>query len=195
MSEPVQGSLGASAPSCGSPTGREPSSDAAFERLMDDMQVLYAMRAGHTVSQDDIDALNRLDAHWRSEEERATDAYHRGWTDSSRKNGGEALVAAEARASDQWAEAAMQKFMRLLAERRRDAALEALGDAYKFISQPTRMETPKGGPKTATYRVEGYNALTAKIRAVLFPSEAREGERSEVRANQKAQPQKDPNHV
>jgi hypothetical protein len=53
----------------------------------------------------------------------------------------------------------------LLAEHR--ALSEALADAYRFISSPVRMETPKGGPKTATYRVENYNALTAKIRAVL----------------------------
>jgi hypothetical protein len=49
--------------------------------------------------------------------------------------------------------------------------LGALRDAYAFISAPQRMESPKGGPKTATYRVEGYNALTAKLRAAIAKAE------------------------
>lgn len=52
-------------------------------------------------------------------------------------------------------------------EGERDEAREALSDAYTFISQPTRMESPAGGPKTATYRTENYNRLTAKIRKAL----------------------------
>lgn len=44
---------------------------------------------------------------------------------------------------------------------------DALEAAYTFITQPQQMHTPKGGPKTATYRIEGYNALTAKLRAAI----------------------------
>lgn len=45
--------------------------------------------------------------------------------------------------------------------------LDALQAAYAFITQPQRMDTPKGGPKTATYRIEGYNALTSKLRSAI----------------------------
>lgn len=50
--------------------------------------------------------------------------------------------------------------------------LEALKAAHAFISQPQVMHTPAGGPKTATYRVEGYNALTAKLRAAIAKAES-----------------------
>lgn len=56
-------------------------SEEAFDAIMDDMQVLYRMRAGDVVSQADIDALNRLDTHWREDGERIVDAYSRGWGD------------------------------------------------------------------------------------------------------------------
>lgn len=54
----------------------------------------------------------------------------------------------------------------------RPELLEALEAAYRFITQPQRMDTPKDGPKTATYRIEGYNALTAKLRAAIAKAEA-----------------------
>jgi hypothetical protein len=108
-------------------------SDESFDELMDDMQVLYAMRAGHVVSQDDIDALNRLDAHYRSEEERATDAYHRGWTDGLRKSGGERLVEAEELASERWAEASAQKVMRGFAEQRADELQGLLRELHATV--------------------------------------------------------------
>ena len=43
----------------------------------------------------------------------------------------------------------------------------ALGDAYRFITQPLRMSKSSSGVKSATYSVENFNALTAKLRAAL----------------------------
>lgn len=63
-----------------------------FDQLMDDMQVLYTLRAGQTVSQEDVDALNRLDEHWREDGERVLDAYHRGWKDGMSRAGGTNLL-------------------------------------------------------------------------------------------------------
>ena len=48
-----------------------------------------------------------------------------------------------------------------------EALLGALEEAYAFISAPQRMETPRGGPKTATYHVANYNALAANLRAAI----------------------------
>lgn len=45
--------------------------------------------------------------------------------------------------------------------------LEAAREAYDFISAPQIMSTPADGPKTATYRIENYNALTAKLRSAI----------------------------
>jgi hypothetical protein len=44
---------------------------------------------------------------------------------------------------------------------------DALEEAYRFITQPLRMDTSASGAKTATYRIDGYNALTSKLRAAL----------------------------
>lgn len=44
---------------------------------------------------------------------------------------------------------------------------EALADAYKFISQPASMSTPKGKMPTATYDITHYDELTTKIRSAL----------------------------
>lgn len=51
--------------------------------------------------------------------------------------------------------------------------LEAAKDAYRFITQPQLMSTPASGPRTATYRIEGYNALAAKLRAAIVKAEGR----------------------
>lgn len=40
--------------------------------------------------------------------------------------------------------------------------LEALQEAYRFISQPQAMNR-----ETVTYRIQPYNALTAKIRSAI----------------------------
>lgn len=50
--------------------------------------------------------------------------------------------------------------------------LEALRDAYRFITQPQVMSTPINGPRTVTYRLGDYNGLTAKLRAAIFDTEA-----------------------
>lgn len=71
----------------------EKESDEAFERLMEDMQVLYGMKAGQTVTQADIDALNRLDKHWRDNDEDAIDAFNSGRQQGLLEAGGADLVA------------------------------------------------------------------------------------------------------
>lgn len=139
----------------------------AFDRLMDDMQVLYAMRAGHVVSQDDIDALNRLDSHWRSEEERATDAYHRGWTDGLRQGGGESAVAADARADEAWIESASQKMMRALAEQRVDALREAAQPLANYIGGWADLHDSE----LVSVRVDALRNLAAAIAKATTQSE------------------------
>lgn len=45
--------------------------------------------------------------------------------------------------------------------------LDALEEAYTFITQPRRMESPGrdgGGPTVLTYETHRYNEITAKLR-------------------------------
>lgn len=92
-------------------------SEDAFDRLMDDLQVVLGAKAGRVLTQDDVDALQRLERHWSDDAERATDAYARGYRDALRATGGDALVEANERADKNWAEAATQKAMRKFDER------------------------------------------------------------------------------
>lgn len=91
-------------------------SDEAFDRLMDDLQVILGAKAGQTLTQADVDALQRLEQHWSEDGERATDAYARGYRDGLRNSGGEALVEAVERADRHWSEASTQRVMRKLDE-------------------------------------------------------------------------------
>jgi hypothetical protein len=53
--------------------------DEAFERLMDDLQIIYTLKAGVALSQADVDAIQRFEQHSRDEEESAVEAFHRGY--------------------------------------------------------------------------------------------------------------------
>lgn len=92
-------------------------SEEAFAALMDDMQVLYGLRAGQTVTQADVDALNRLDKHWRDNEENATEAFHEGRQQGLLEAGGAEVVALKNKLDELWAETATDKVMRKVERR------------------------------------------------------------------------------
>ena len=54
-----------------------------------------------------------------------------------------------------------------------DQILNALANAYLFISNPQRMQTPPKRPTILTYHTSKYNELTAELRAAI---QARKGE-------------------
>lgn len=54
-----------------------------------------------------------------------------------------------------------------------DLTLDALRDAYRFITQPQVMSTPINGARTVTYRLGDYNGLTAKLRKAIAKVEGR----------------------
>lgn len=53
--------------------------DTAFERLMDAHQTLIQLKVGDVVTQQIIDDLLLIDADYRENDERNTDAFHRGY--------------------------------------------------------------------------------------------------------------------
>jgi hypothetical protein len=112
-------------------------SEEAFAALMDDMQVLYGMRAGQTVTQDDVDALNRLDKHWRDNEEDATEAFNEGRQQGLLEAGGADLVALKNKLDEQWAQTATDKVLRKF-ERQwgfRDGAQACREMMARFVEQ------------------------------------------------------------
>lgn len=120
-----------------------------LDSLMDDMQVLYTLRAGHTVSQGDVDALNRLDDHWREDGERVLDAYHRGWREGVEFAGSADLLEMEDRLGSFRVQHATDKYMRKLTELREAELLEALKQARDLL-----LERKHGNPA----RSAGHNA-------------------------------------
>ena len=48
-----------------------------------------------------------------------------------------------------------------------DQILNALANAYLFISQPQKMQTRPKGPTILTYHTSRYNELTAELRAAV----------------------------
>jgi len=86
--------------------------ESDFERLMDDLQVIYRMKAGDTVSQDDVDALNRLDSYWRENEESAVDAHHKGWQAGLLHGGGADVQELQNKLDTSWGELATERAMR-----------------------------------------------------------------------------------
>lgn len=48
-----------------------------------------------------------------------------------------------------------------------DPVLNALSNAYLFITQPQKMETPKGRPTILTYHTSKYNELTQQLRDAI----------------------------
>lgn len=104
------------------------SSEEAFERLMDDLQVIYSAKAGQTLTQDDVDALNRLDTHWRDEEEKATDAYHRGWKDALASAGQADFARMDEKVSEATVNASVERAMASMARTQANHFEKALRD-------------------------------------------------------------------
>ena len=97
-------------------------SEEEWEALEEATAQVYRLRAGHTLTDDDIAALHLVDRCQREDEESATDAYHRGLETGLRKRGGDELVNLEKRVNDAIISRATEKAMRGLAEQRANAA-------------------------------------------------------------------------
>lgn len=141
-----------------------------FDQLMDDMQVLITMRAGQTVTQDDVDALNRLDKHYRDNEESATDAFHEGRQQGLLEAGGADLVAIKNKYDEQFTELAARRALGRFDEQRgfRRGAQACREMMARFVEQA-------GGP------TRGIHAIIAQsIRANWSPSWGEDPGRPEV---------------
>lgn len=66
----------------------KPQTEEEFDALMDAISTVYGLRAGHTLTQDDVDAISLYDANSRANEEGLTDTFHRGYQDGLRHAGG-----------------------------------------------------------------------------------------------------------
>ena len=97
-------------------------SEAEWAALEDATVTVYGFRAGRTLTDDDIAALNLVDTCRREDEESATEAYHNGLEEGLRERGGDELVKLNQRVSEAIVERATEKAMRAFAEQDAEAA-------------------------------------------------------------------------
>jgi len=101
-------------------------SDDAFNDLMGSISRVYSLRVGHTLTQDDFDAIQHFDKHFRTQDDNATDAFHLGYTQGLREGGSADIEQMQARLVGKQGELAVEKAMRHFAEKRQEQLHEAL---------------------------------------------------------------------
>lgn len=67
-------------------------SEADWDAIQDAIVTVIGLRAGHTLTEADVDALTRVDAYHREDEESSTDAYIRGLDDGRAEAGGKEVA-------------------------------------------------------------------------------------------------------
>ena len=97
-------------------------SDDEFEAHWDDkfaaISRVYSLRPGHTLTQDDFDAIQKFDADFRENEQTATDAFHAGYMQGLREGGSADIEKMQQRLSVRLVEHSVDKALRGFAETR-----------------------------------------------------------------------------
>jgi hypothetical protein len=89
-------------------------SDAEFEAVMDALSLVYGLREGHVLTQDDVAAIALYDAHSREDQEHQLDAYHRGYQDGLLTAGGADLQALNNKLDAKSAELGAERALRMM---------------------------------------------------------------------------------
>lgn len=138
------------------------SSDEAFNDLMGTISQVYSLRVGHTLTEDDYNAIQRFDEHFRSQDDNAIDAFHLGYKQGLREGGSADIEQMQAKLDAKQSELAVEKAMRYFAEKRKDEITEALKGAMDILA---RAESNASGNPEWDYvgpRVAACRAVFAK---------------------------------
>lgn len=90
----------------------KPQTEAEWDALFDAIATVYGLRAGHALTQDDVDAISLYDANARANEEGLTDVYHRGYQDGLHTAGGTDVQALNNKLDEKNNELAVERAMR-----------------------------------------------------------------------------------
>ena len=69
-------------------TASVPNADAEFDRVMDTLQLIISIKEGHTLTQQEADDIRFLEAYYREQDERAVEAFDRGYQYGLKRGGG-----------------------------------------------------------------------------------------------------------
>ncbi len=100
--------------------------DIAFNNLMESISSVYSLRVGHTLTQNDYDAIQNFDKHYRSQEDNAIEAFHRGYTQGLREGGSADIEKMQERLDGKQVQLSVEKAMRHYTEARCDKLHKAL---------------------------------------------------------------------
>ena len=101
-------------------------SEQEFEREMAAVSTVYGLRPGHTLTQEDFDAIQLYDKTQRRDEQRAIDCFHDGYMQGLREGGSADIEEMRRKLDEQFCQHGVDKVMRRLAEDRCDKLTSAL---------------------------------------------------------------------
>lgn len=137
--------------------------EEAFEREMEATSTVYSLRPGHTLTQADYDAIQLYDQVSRRDQQQNTDAFNSGYQAGLRDGGSADIAEMDCRLSRMLVDKGVEQMMRLLAEQRGDAILEALVGVMDILGRAEsnasgNPEWDSVGPRIAAARaiVERY---------------------------------------
>lgn len=119
----------------GKPENPSYASDATFEALMGSISTVYGLRPGHVLTQEDFDAIQHFDRHFRDEDNNAVEAFHRGYTQGLREGGSADIEAMSEKLSEETTLLAVQKGMRTVAEDRLAEAEQHVRDFIRALDK------------------------------------------------------------
>lgn len=158
---------------------RKPVRDAMIERTEEEWEALedaivtvIAFKAGHTLTEDDIAALNLADRCRREDDDTATEAHQKGWEAGLRERGGDELVSLHERLDKASVDRATEHAMRRFAEVRADAfeaRVKELEWALRSLTFAARTSGGTAGPDA------GLMHACDDAEILLIPSPGGEG--------------------
>jgi len=110
-------------------------SEEAFEALMGSISTVYGLRPGHVLTQADFDAIQHYDNHHRCEDNRAVEAFHRGYTLGLREGGSSDIEQMKAQLDEKMVRLAAEKAMRGFAESRLDETEQHVRDFIRALDK------------------------------------------------------------
>ena len=114
-------------------------SDEAFNAVMDRREdaiaTVYSLRPGHTLTQADCEAIQLWEEVNREEDNRATDVFHRGYTQGLRECGSADIEKMKERLDDRGNLLAVEKAMRRFAEDRLDETERHVRDFIRALDR------------------------------------------------------------
>lgn len=106
-------------------------SEIDFEAIMDAISRVYSLREGHTLTLQDYEAIQTFDQASREDQERAADAFHRGYEQGLREGGTAEVADLKKQISDLSTNLASARALQTIALKDRETLIAAIERVWK----------------------------------------------------------------